>query len=183
MDSYHAPYKGKHRYWPGLLLLLRFALLLVFAFNSQQNFSINLLALLVGTGMLQLWAWVSGGVYKNWCLDALEGSFMVNLTILAALTYHVKVSKGNQFAVGTTSVIVALVTFSGILAYHIFQQLRHTKLCRKFRKLNLGFNKLNIKQTVNNLNRPLNDPTETVSLNQFCDSLLQELRQPTHSSL
>ena len=30
MDSYHAPYKAKHRYWPGLLLVLRFALLLVF---------------------------------------------------------------------------------------------------------------------------------------------------------
>ena len=181
LDSYHAPYKGKHRYWPGLLLVLRFVLLLVFAFNSQQNFSINLLAILVGTGMLQLWAWVSGGVYKNWCLDALEGSFMVNLTILAALTYHVKVSKGNQFAVGCTSVIIALVTFSGILAYHIFQQLRHTKLCRKFRKLNLGFKKLNIKQTANNLNRPLNDPTETVSLNQFCEPLLQELHETAHS--
>ena len=35
MDSYHAPYKAKHRYWPGLLLLLRFVLLLVFAFNHQ----------------------------------------------------------------------------------------------------------------------------------------------------
>ena len=29
MDSYHAPYKAKHRYWPGLLLVLRFSLLLV----------------------------------------------------------------------------------------------------------------------------------------------------------
>ena len=28
MDSYHAPYKAKHRYWPGLLLVLRFSLLL-----------------------------------------------------------------------------------------------------------------------------------------------------------
>ena len=76
MDAYHAPYKAKHRYWPGLLLVLRFVLLLVFAFNHQRNFSINLLAIVVGAGILQLWAWVSGGVYKNWCLDALEGSFM-----------------------------------------------------------------------------------------------------------
>ena len=30
MDSYHAPYKAKHRYWPGLLLVLRFVLYLVF---------------------------------------------------------------------------------------------------------------------------------------------------------
>ena len=40
MDSYHAPYKAKHRYWPGLLLVFRFALLLVFAFkfNPQKRY-------------------------------------------------------------------------------------------------------------------------------------------------
>ena len=37
MDSYHAPYKAKHRYWPGLLLVLCFVLLLVFAINPQQD--------------------------------------------------------------------------------------------------------------------------------------------------
>ena len=61
IDAYHAPYKAKHRYWPGMLLVLRFFLLLVFA----------LLVILVGAGVLQLWAF-SGGVYRNWCLDALE---------------------------------------------------------------------------------------------------------------
>ena len=70
------------RYWPGLILVICFVLLLLFAFNSQQNPSINLLAILVGAAILQLWAWVSGGVYKNWCLDALEGSFAVNLIML-----------------------------------------------------------------------------------------------------
>ena len=37
MDSYHAPYKAKHRYWPGLLLVLRFGLLVIFAVNPQQD--------------------------------------------------------------------------------------------------------------------------------------------------
>ena len=37
IDSHHAPYKAKHRYWPGLLLVLRFVLLLVFAFNRQRQ--------------------------------------------------------------------------------------------------------------------------------------------------
>ena len=43
-----------------------------------------------------MWAWVSGGVYKNWCLDGLEGSFALNLIILAASTYYVKLLKGNK---------------------------------------------------------------------------------------
>ena len=119
MDSYHAPYKAKHRYWPGLLLVLRFSLLLVFAFNIQEELSINLLAISVGTGILVVWAWLSGGVYRNWCLDALEGSFALNLTILAAAIYHVNLSGGNQLPVGYTSVSIAFATFIVILAFQL----------------------------------------------------------------
>ena len=172
MDSYHAPYKAKHRYWPGLLLVFCFTLLLVFTLNPQQDSNINLLAILLGAGVLQLWAWVSGEVYKNWCLDALEGSFALNLIMLAAATYYVKLSKGNQLAVGYTSVIIAFGTFMVILTYHIFQQLRHTKLCKKVPKLNLELKKLNAKQTVNNV---ISDPTESVNLDQFREPWLEDL--------
>ena len=72
----------------------------MFALNPQQDPNINLLAILVGAGVLQLWAWVSGGVYKNWCLDALEGSFVLNLIILVGATYYVKFSEGSQLAAG-----------------------------------------------------------------------------------
>ena len=141
MDSYHAPYKAKHRYWPGLLLIVRSGLLLVFAFNIQRDPSINLLAILVGTGVLTIWAWISGGVYRNWCLNALEGSFALNLIILVGATYHVKLSQTNQLAVGYTSIIIAFVTFLGILVYHIFQQVRNTKLWTKIPKPSRELNK------------------------------------------
>ena len=181
MDSYHAPYKPKHRYWPGLLLVLRLVLLLVFALSPQQDPNINLLAIPLGTAMLQMWAWVSGGVYKNWCLDALEGSFALNLVVLAVTTYHVGHSKGSKLAVGYTSVSIALATFIGILAYHIFQQLRHTKLWKKVSaKLNLQFNKLNTKQTVDN---PPIDLTESERCDQLREPWLEDLLQSTHSSL
>ena len=122
MDSYHAPYKAKHRYWPGLLLVLRFVLLVVFAFqfNPQQDrVSINLLAILVGAGILQLWAWVSGGVYRNWRLDALEGSFTLNLTILVGASFYVQRTEGAHLAAGYASVSIAFATFIGILVYHL----------------------------------------------------------------
>ena len=180
MDSYHAPYKPKHRYWPGLLLVLRFVLLLVFALNPKQDPNINLLAILVGAGVLTVWAWVSGGVYKNWCLDALEGSFTLNLIILVGATHYVNHSGGNQLAVGCTSVITALTTFIGILCYRILQQVRHIKLWKKVPKLNLKLNKLNTKQVVNN---PINDPAESVNLDQLREPWLEDLLQPTHSSL
>ena len=62
----------------GLDFCLYFFVVLVFAFNRQQDPSVNLLAILVGTGSLQVWILVSGGVYNNWCLDALEASFTLN---------------------------------------------------------------------------------------------------------
>ena len=124
LDAYHAPYKAKHRYWPGLLLVLRFVLHLVVAleFNPQQETSVNLLAILVGSGVIAIWAWTSGGVYKYWCLDALEGSFVLNLIILAASTMytnHVSHAEGSQLAVGYTSVSIALATFIGILVLQL----------------------------------------------------------------
>ena len=180
MDAYHAPYKAKHRYWPGLLLMLRFALLLVFALNPQQDPSISLLSILVGTGMLIVLAWISGGVYRNWCLDALECSFVLNLVILVGGTYHVNHSGGNQLAVGYTSVSIALITFIGILVYHIFQQLRSTKLWKKVPKLNLKFN---FNQAVNVPQNPANNPMEAEHYNQLRESLLDEQPRPNYGAL
>ena len=122
MDSYHAPYKAKHHYWPGLLLMLRLILLLVCGFQSnfqQDGASINLSTILMAIGVLVVWAWASGGVYRNWGLDVLEGSFALNLIILTATTYYVKHSGGNQCAVGYTSVSIAVATFIGILVLQL----------------------------------------------------------------
>ena len=133
-------------------------LLVLFTFNPQQDPSINLMIILVGAGVLQMWAWVGSGVYKNWCLNALEGSFVLNLLVLVFATYHIKLTGGDQFAVGYISVTIALATFISILAHHIFQQLRHTKLWKKVPKLNLELKKLNnklkTKQTEDNPNNP-----------------------------
>ena len=119
LDSYHAPYKAKHRYWPGLLLVLRFILLLVFALNPQEERSINLLSILVTSGLLVALAWVGGGIYRNWCLDALECSFALNLIILVAATDYVNHSKQNQLVVGYASVSIAFATFIGTIVFQL----------------------------------------------------------------
>ena len=192
MDSYHAPYKAKHRYWPGLLLVLRFVLLLVFALNPQEDPSIILLAILVGAGILHLWAWFSGGVYRNWRLDALEGSFFVNMTILAAATYHVKYSDSchenysvvNQYAVWYTSVSIALITFLGILTYHIFQQVKNTKLCKKVPNLTLTGEHFNDTKDVNESESPTDRSIVTVTeVAELREPLLEDETQPDHHTI
>ena len=127
---------------------------------------------------------------KNWCLDALEGSFLLNLIILVGATYHVKLTYvkdhekfvENVLAVGYTSVSIALVTFVGILAYHIFQQVRHTKLWKKVPKLNMKLNnRLNTKEAEEKLNNLTDDTTESGRFNQLREPLLDDPPQPTHS--
>ena len=83
LDAYHAPYKPKHRYWTGLLLLIRCTLFLVFAFNISGNDSVNLLVISSTTFGIIVGFALSGMVYKMWYLNALELSFILNLGMLA----------------------------------------------------------------------------------------------------
>lgn len=53
-------------------------------------------------GLDQWW-----GVQELMSIDALEGSFALNLIILVGATFYVKHTGGNQLAVGTTSVSIA----------------------------------------------------------------------------
>ena len=149
MDAYHAPYKPKHRYWPGLLLVLRFVLLLVFAFNFQEDHSINLLAILVANGFLVACAWLSGGVYRNWCLDALECSFALNLITLVGATFYVNHSHASQLVVGYTSVSIAFATFVCIVAFQLVNATGLTRyLNRKCPALNITIRNLHTEAEV-----------------------------------
>ena len=117
-----------------------------------------------------MWAWVSGGVYVNWCLDALESSFALNLIILASATMYIRLSGGSQLAVWYTSVSIAFGTFVLIFAYQIFQYLRHTKLWQKIPTLNLEFNRPQI------VNEPADNPTLKVAdYSKLREPLLEDL--------
>ena len=124
LDTYYAPYKPKHRYWTGLLLLVRCALFLVFAFNVSGNDSVNLLAISAASFGIFVWLTLSSVVYRSWYLNALEVSFILNLGILAVATYHVTFSDESQAAVAYTSVGIAFLTFVGIVTYHIYIRIK-----------------------------------------------------------
>ena len=126
LDAYHAPYTDKHRYWIGLMLLVRCALFLLFAFNALGDPSINLLAIGCATAILPIvYAVLGNRIYKTWYLNVLELSFIVNLGILALATLYIRSTGGNQNAVTFTSISVAFATFIGIVIYHSAQQIKH----------------------------------------------------------
>ena len=78
---------------------------------------------------------------------------MQTLTIWLVNMFHsfqcLSLSSSFFLTLSYTSVSIALTTFIGILAYHIFQHVRHIKLWKKMPKLNLEFNRLNIVEVVN----------------------------------
>ena len=133
LDAYHAPYTDKHRYWTGLMLLVRCALFLLFAFNALGDPSVNLRAIGCVTATLHIvYTLLGNRIYKTWYLNALELSFIVNLGILALATLYIRSTGGNQNAVTFTSISAAFATFIGIVIYHSAQQIKDTpQLWRK----------------------------------------------------
>ena len=118
LDAYAGPYKFEYPYWTGVLLLVRTALFLVFAFNYVDEPSLNLMAIMIASLFVLMLAWSLGGIYKRRSLDVLESSFILNLGITAAATLYVKFQQKIQAAVVCTSTGIAFSMFLGILAYH-----------------------------------------------------------------
>ena len=132
LDTYHAPYTDKYRYWTGLMLLFRFVLFLISAVNALGDPSVNLLAIISSTVVILTLPTILGSrIYKTWSLGLLETSFVVNLAVLAAATSYIQRSGGTQNAATLTSVSVAFVTFTGIVIYHSIQQIKGTRLWRR----------------------------------------------------
>ena len=120
MDAYHAPYKKHHRYWTGLLLLVRVILYLISALNVHNNPSINLLSIICVVGSLLLLNNPSGNVYRKWTLNAIESSYIFNLVIFAAASLYIRESKGNQAALAYISTSIAFMTFLATVLYHTY---------------------------------------------------------------
>ena len=132
LDTYHAPHNVKRRYWPGLLLLIRCALFIAFASNPSGDPSINLLC--IASASLGLAVFKSSiNIYSNWPLDILEGSFILNLGILAGATYYVRLSGGNQEVVTYLSISIVLTEFVGIVIYHVILQLKDTAVVKRIK--------------------------------------------------
>ena len=120
-DAYTGPYKDKHRYWTGLLLLVRIVLFLIFSVNIRESADINLLAIIVTVLLLLA---LAGSVYKRWYLNVIEYSFLLNLGVLAAATFYTTVSGQGQTAVAYTSVSIAFATFIIIVVLHMFMKFK-----------------------------------------------------------
>lgn len=119
IDAFNGPYKDKHRYWTGLLLLLRFVLFVIFSTNFSGDPAINLLAIIVSVAYLFFHVALFGRIYRRWHLIALEYSFLLNLIIFSAATYYTRQSNGTQTVAMDVCIGTAAAVFVAILIFHV----------------------------------------------------------------
>ena len=122
IDAYHAPYNKQHRYWNGLLFLIRMILYLVFAVNVLGDPRTNLLSIICTTSILLFIQNVLlQRPYKTYALDILESLFIVNLTLYAAGTYYFRDTNNNQAVLAYISIVTTLLMFKVIVVYHAYK--------------------------------------------------------------
>ena len=122
LDAYTGPYKFKHRYWTGILLLVRVVFLLIFSLNISNNPAINLLAIAVIT--FTLFIYVSYvRLYKYWVYSVLDISYLFNLALLSVVTFYQIATEGKITFTTCVSVGIALCTLILIVVHHIVKRL------------------------------------------------------------
>ena len=115
-DAYTGPYKDRYRFWTGFLLLVRTLLFFIFTLGNP---GLNLTAISATSTCLAF----APAVYKKVWLTLLEYSLLLNLGVASAATFYCRDPQfsGNQAVVIYISVGAALITFVGILVYHLYQ--------------------------------------------------------------
>ena len=127
-SAYTGPYRANHRYWTGLLLVTRLALLVTFSVNQNNNLSINLLAMTTVSVLLLSWFGSANWVYESPLNNFLEVVFLGNIGITsAAVAFNISNKKRSAVAI-YISTSVTFVIFVGMVLYHVQRQLVLTKL-------------------------------------------------------
>ena len=129
LDAYTGPYKDKYRFWPGILLLARVILFLIFAFNVQGAPALNLLSIGVVSSLL-FGTVLYCEVYKSSLHSLLESFFMLNIICLSIAILYIQVVGGSQTAVSYTSAGATFACFIAILIYHSLKSFSTSRLWR-----------------------------------------------------
>ena len=127
--TYHVPHTAKHRYWTGLLLVVRIIVYIVSTFSVSIDPRITLLSTVAIMGGLLLYktAFVIK-VYKNWLLNALDSLILFNITVFAIFTWYTLIDDpGNrskeivQKVVAYLCVGVVFIVFLLIVTFHVYR--------------------------------------------------------------
>ena len=143
IETYHKPYTPKHRYWTGLLLVVRIILYLVAAVNISNDPTIALTAIsFTVCCIFTLSKFIGSRMYRKRPVDVLETFFYLNILSFAIFTwYSLDNPDTNQEAAAHTSVIITVIILLVIVVYHVytfttvFSKVKRTKSGRMINRL------------------------------------------------
>ena len=119
-DVHYGPFKDRHRYWFGVLLVARTIPLLVGAFTPLSSSTITPLSTIAVTGALLVYSFV---VYKKWYVSLSEALFLLNLLFLSgSALYTASSSVAGQSWFTVVLVGIAIVHCVVII---IFNAMKH----------------------------------------------------------
>ena len=121
LESYHIPYNPKHRYWTGLLLLVRGIVYLISAFNSPGDPKITLLSTNFIVSCLLFYIAMFGiRMYRLWLMNAMETTTYINIIILGIFALYYSETKSKMDIVITLSIGITLVQLLAVILYHTY---------------------------------------------------------------
>ena len=122
VEPNHAPYAFKHRYWAGLLLLVRVIVYVISTADVSTNRTITLLAIGIIVFFLTIMICIFQP-YKNWPILGLEVINYANIVCFCFTTFYVSKVGKSQDAIAYISGTISLVLFLIVLSYHVITQL------------------------------------------------------------
>ena len=128
-NAHFAPLVGKHRYWIGLMLLVRIILLVTFVSTAIHNRFLNLLLVLITAIVLLMYiSWYHIYIDKN--IQLLQGISLCNLAFISGGVLYAELIDNSiwKSAIIWISTGVAFLQLIAIICYHF------TKCCSTEKK-------------------------------------------------
>ena len=126
LDAHYAPFKDRHRYWFGLLLLTRVATLLISAVIPHNTAGIIEFSTALLCMVLTFWG---QNVYQNSVVRNFAAAFLLNLAVINITTLF---SNTNISVACFILIALALAQFIGLILYkviEIFKRRSKVRLC------------------------------------------------------
>ena len=182
LEPYHAPYNFQHRYWTGLLLIVRVILYLLAVVSTDPGF--NLLSIGVVISCLLLYkALLHSRVYKKWPIELLGLICYFNILVFSLSKSFAQ--ERNQTVPAYLSVSVTFMLFLAVVTYHFIDEVfLQTTIWKKMTKLttNQGDTSVILEAVNDGINSDSSEPTISVVDGPSCEVSLtlkdNELEEP-----
>ena len=120
LDAYTGPYKDRYHFWTGFLLLVRIVLFVSFAYNLRLGPKLNFGMIVIVSTLLMVA--IQPGIYRHQFVGFLEGTIYANLILFSMVKMLIGDHKHSKTIAEYVFGGWALLTFLGIIAYHIYKQ-------------------------------------------------------------